>query len=141
MFGVPTGHPYVFGAYPGNPPTDPAQLSDYNTVFLSAALDGAGQEVNISEFLNGIAKVRVVSPPNRPAGFYPILVDPSLLSLGSAGPSIVAIPLGGGGIGTIPEPASLGIPAGAALVVLRRRRGRSAGNLKTLRDPGTVETR
>jgi MYXO-CTERM domain-containing protein len=114
-------HPYVFGAFAGNGPVDPAGLSDFQTVLLSAALGGTGQEANISDALNGFARVSVIVPANTPAGFYPINLDPGFLSLGSAGTSIVATP-GVGGVTVTPEPGTFGLIAIGGLLALRRRR-------------------
>jgi hypothetical protein len=119
-FALPTAHPYVFGAYPGNGPVDPAGQSDFDTVLLSAALGGAGQEVNLSSTLNGFATVRVLVPANT-VGIFPVNLDLQFLSLGSAGPSIAAIPASGF-ITVGPEPGCLGELAVAGLLALRRRR-------------------
>ena len=119
-FDVPTENPYVFGAYPGNGPVDPTGQSDYNTVFLSAALGGTGQEANISDALNGFAKVSVLIPASAPFGFYAINLDPNFLSLGSAGAPITAV--AAPGVFLWPEPGVLGLLGVAGIFALRRRR-------------------
>jgi hypothetical protein len=119
-------HPYVFAAFPGNGPVDPAGLSDADTVLLSAALGGTGQEANISETLNGFAQLTIMVPEGTLPGEYAITIPQpeqgGFLSLGSAGASITAI--GAPGILTVvvPEPASLGLVAIGGLLALRRRR-------------------
>jgi hypothetical protein len=124
-FAEPTAHPYVFGDYPGNGPVDPAGLSDFNTVLLSAALGGTGQEANISNNRNGFAKIQVLIPAGMPAGLYPINIpqpaEGGFLSLGSAGTQIVAVGAPGL-IGPLPEPAAAGVLASLGALALRRRR-------------------
>jgi hypothetical protein len=120
-FAEPTWHPYVFGAYPGNGPVDPAGLSDFDTVLLSAALGGAGQEADINDSRNGFAKVSVFIPADMPYGFYAITLNPSFLSLGGAGAPITAVP-GVGGFVYLPEPAAACLVASVGLLALRRRR-------------------
>jgi hypothetical protein len=120
-FDLPTFHPYVFGAYPGNGPVDPANLSDFNTVLLAAALGGTGQEANISDAASGFAKLSVLIPSRDLGGIYPIILDTPLLSLGSAGLPITTV--GENGAIVRPEPGSLGLLAAAGLLALRRRRG------------------
>jgi hypothetical protein len=122
-FAEPTAHPYVFGAFPGNGPVDPAGLSDFDTVLLSAALGGTGQEANLSNNLNGFARIQVLIPAGTPEGVYPINIpqpaEGGFLSLGSAGTSIVAI--GAPGLIFTPEPCTLGLLAPLGLLALRRR--------------------
>ena len=126
VFAEPTAHPYIFGDFPGNPPTDPAQLSDYQTVFLSAALGGAGQEADLTGTRNGFAKVSIFVPDDVLPGFYPVSIDPDFLALGSAGATLIAVPLDVGGIIFIPEPTAAALFTVAGVLAIRRRR-RSCG--------------
>jgi hypothetical protein len=121
VFALPTSHPYVFAAFPGNDPVDPAGLSDRDTAFLAAAL-GQG-EANIEQNLrDGFAKLMISIPATAlPGQTYAITIDPIFTALGSQGAPIIVTP-GTSTLTIVPEPASLGLIGIAGLLALRRRR-------------------
>jgi hypothetical protein len=126
-FGIPTVHPYVISAFPGAGPVDPIGVSDYNTALMSFSLGGTAVEVDLSDSLNGFAKLKVLIPADTPEGIYPINFDPQFLALGSAGaPIVVTTEPGRIIVGPVPEPGAAGVLAGAAaLSLLRGAGGRS----------------
>jgi hypothetical protein len=121
------GHPYVFADYldqPDSYPEDPtADVSDADTVVITAALPGLDQGAEIGAAHSGLARLSIVIPPDAVPGRYPIDVVDAWTGMGYAAGDF---PVAGQDTSIVifPEPATLCLPCVAAPAALRRPRAR-----------------
>lgn len=116
-----TEHPYVFAGFPDSDPFDPSGGSDYNTLRLAGVIWEPNQAVDIGPARSGLGKVDVFVPANSP--FWGTMVfSPVFTSMAGPDGEIPVVTQSATWV-VIPEPASLGVLAlGATLVVRRRTR-------------------
>lgn len=123
-FPKPTGHPYVFQAFPAVNPEDFG--SSATRIQVGAATAGRTEVADIAGGVTGSGFVRlpIVIPASVVPGFYPVVVDlGAATALAGAGAPIVRTAgAQQGGIMVVPEPASLGLIVLGGLLTLRRRR-------------------
>jgi hypothetical protein len=124
-FEQPIEHPYVFAGIPNTGPFDPSNGSDYNTVRLAGVIDTTTDTADIGPGRDGLGKIEVFVPKDSPF-WGTVVFEPRALSFAGPGGEIISAVGQPGAWSVVPEPASLGMVALAAPLVLRRRGRRAA---------------